>query len=182
MKKIMLTAICITLCIVLPMALHFIPNVGTVLCPMHIPVLLCGLACGWKYGLLCGLCGPVLSSILTGMPPLPILPSMIVECATYGCVVGLMVRTIYTKKICVDLYISLIIAMLSGRMLYGIVNALIFARATTTFLTWAMTSFVVSLPAILLQLIVLPTLVLTLMKANLIPIRYSKRSVETHGT
>ena len=68
-KKSIITAVCIALCVVLPQAFHAIPNAGTIYCPMHIPVLLCGLVCGWSYGLLCGIAGPLLSSLITGMPP-----------------------------------------------------------------------------------------------------------------
>ena len=67
-KKAILTAACIALCVVLPMAFHAIPNAGNIYCPMHMPVLLCGLVCGWPFGLLCGAAGPVVSSLFTGMP------------------------------------------------------------------------------------------------------------------
>ena len=80
-KKAILTAACIALCVVLPMAFHAIPNAGNIYCPMHMPVLLCGLVCGWPFGLLCGVAGPLLSSLFTGMPPAAYLPSMIIELA-----------------------------------------------------------------------------------------------------
>ena len=67
-KNLVLTAFCIALCIVLPMAFHAI-GAGATFLPMHIPVLLCGLLCGWPFGAACGLIGPLLSSLLTGMPP-----------------------------------------------------------------------------------------------------------------
>ncbi len=73
-KKAIITAICIALCVVLPQAFHAIPNAGSIYLPMHIPVLLCGLVCGWPYGLLCGLAGPLLSSLFTGMPAAAYLP------------------------------------------------------------------------------------------------------------
>ena len=79
-KKLVFTAVCAALCLVLPMAFHSIPNAGQVILPMHIPVLLCGLVCGWQYGLLCGILGPLVSSVLTAMPPAAILPGMMVEC------------------------------------------------------------------------------------------------------
>ena len=63
---------------------------------MHIPVLLCGLVCGWPYGLVCGLLGPFLSILLTGMPPAAMLPSMMVECAVYGAVSGIVLKTVRT--------------------------------------------------------------------------------------
>ena len=83
-KRAMITAVCIALCVVLPMAFHSIQNAGAIFCPMHIPVLLCGLLVGWPYGLLCGLAGPLLSSLLTGMPAMGYLPCMMVELGAYG--------------------------------------------------------------------------------------------------
>ena len=68
-KKSIITAVCIALCVVLPQAFHAIPNAGSIYCPMHIPVLLRGLICGWQYGLLCGIAGPLMSALITGMPP-----------------------------------------------------------------------------------------------------------------
>ena len=68
-KRLVLAAACVALCVVLPIAFHSIPNAGQVILPMHIPVLLCGLICSWPYGFLCGLLGPLLSSLITGLPP-----------------------------------------------------------------------------------------------------------------
>ena len=106
-KKAILTAACIALCVVLPMAFHAIPNAGNIYCPMHMPVLLCGLVCGWPFGLLCGVAGPLLSSLFTGMPPAAYLPSMIIELAAYGLTAGLVMRFVHTRKMMADLYISL---------------------------------------------------------------------------
>ena len=83
-KRLVLTAVNIALCLVLPMAFHSIPNGGKIMLPMHIPVLLCGMVCGAPYGAVCGLLGPMLSSVLTGMPTAALMPAMMVECAAYG--------------------------------------------------------------------------------------------------
>lgn len=171
-KKSIITAVCLALCVVVPQAFHAIPNAGSVYLPMHIPILLCGLICGWSYGLLCGLAGPALSTLFTGMPPVAYLPPMLVECAVYGLVSGLMMQIIRTRKVYVDLYASLIIAMLSGRIVAGIVRALIFARGNTTMATWATSYFVTSLPGIIIQLVLIPSIVFALMKARLVPMRY----------
>ena len=88
-KKAIITAACIALCVVLPTAFHAIPNAGSILSPMHIPVLLCGMICGWPMGLLCGIAGPVMSSLITQMPSFAYLPSMLVELAVYGLITGL---------------------------------------------------------------------------------------------
>lgn len=171
-KKSIITAVCLALCVVLPQAFHAVPNAGSIYCPMHIPVLLCGLICGWQYGLLCGLLGPALSTLFTGMPPAAYLPPMMVECAVYGCVSGLMMLFIRTKKIFVDLYVSLVIAMLSGRIIAGLAKALIFARGNITMGSWVTSYFVTSLPGIIIQIALIPAIVIALMKAKLIPERY----------
>lgn len=172
-KKSIIAAICIALCVVLPLAFHAIPNAGAIFCPMHIPVLLCGLICGWPLGLLCGLAGPLLSSLMTGMPPAAILPSMMVELAAYGVITGLLMKIVRTGSTYADLYISLAAAMLGGRILSGIVKALIFAKGSMSLSVWAASSFVTSLPGIILHLALIPTLVFALMKARLIPERYT---------
>lgn len=171
-KRLTLSALCSALCVVLPIAFHMIPNAGSILLPMHIPVLLCGLVCGWQYGLLCGVLGPLVSSILTGMPPAAVLPGMMVECGMYGCVGGLMMERIRTGSLYADLYISLPAAMLVGRVISGIVKALILTPGMSL-TAWATASFVTALPGISIQLILLPTLIVALTRAGLIPSRYS---------
>ena len=171
-KRLTLTALSTALCVVLPMAFHVIPNAGSVMLPMHIPVLLCGLVCGWQYGLLCGILGPLLSSVLTGMPPAAMLPGMMVECGMYGCVGGLMMERVRTGSLYADLYICLPVAMLAGRVISGIVKALILTPGLSL-TAWATASFVTALPGISIQLILLPTLIVALTRAGLIPARYS---------
>ena len=171
-KKSIITAVCIALCVVLPQAFHAIPNAGSIYCPMHIPVLLCGLICGWQYGLLCGIAGPLVSALITGMPPAAVLPGMLVECATYGALTGLMMQLVHTKKVYPDLYISLLVAMLGGRIISGIAKALIFSAGSYSMTAWVTGSFVTSLPGIIVHLVLIPSIVYALMKAKLIPARY----------
>ncbi|MBO7252376.1 MAG: ECF transporter S component [Oscillospiraceae bacterium] len=175
-KRLTLSAVCVALCVVLPIAFHGIPDAGTVFLPMHIPVLLCGMICGWPYGLLCGMMGPLLSSMLTGMPPVAILPSMMVECGSYGLVSGLMLQFVRTKHTHRDLYIAQITAMLAGRIVSGIAKALIFSPGMAMS-AWVTASFVTAIPGILLQLLFLPGVVMALMKAKLIPNRYSSKAI-----
>ena len=172
-RKLVFTAVCAALCLVLPMAFHAIPNAGQVILPMHIPVLLCGLICGWPYGGVCGLIGPFLSSIITGMPPAAMLPSMMVECAVYGFTSGLLMKYVRTGKTVTDLYISLISAMAAGRIAAGFAKAWIFTPGVSPF-AWVTTSLVTGIPGIVLQLAVLPLVVTALVRARLIPNRYPK--------
>ena len=172
-KRMTLAAVCIALCVVLPIAFHSIPNSGSIFLPMHIPVLSCGQICSWPYGFLCGLLGPLLSSVLTGMPPAAYLPAMMVECAVYGAAAGLVLKLVHTKKTYLDLYIALVVAMLAGRVISGIAKALIFSPGIAMS-AWVASSFVTALPGIAIQLALLPSVVYTLMKAKVIPMRYPK--------
>ncbi len=174
-KKIIITAVFIALCVVLPMAFHSIPNAGSVFLPMHIPVLLCGMICGWNMGLICGLAGPLLSSLTTGMPPAAILPAMMVELAVYGVITGIILRVVHTKSLYADLYISLIIAMIAGRIAAGIVKALIFSAGNYSMAIWVSGHLITSIPGIVIQIILIPSLVVILQKAKLIPIRYQSQ-------
>ena len=172
-KKLVFTAVCAALCLVLPMAFHSIPNAGTIFLPMHIPVLLCGLICGWPYGGVCGIIGPLLSSLVTGMPPAAMLPSMMVECCAYGFVTGMLMRHVHTKHAVADLYISLVSAMVVGRVVAGFAKAWIFTPGVPPF-AWVTTSLVAGIPGIAIQLVLMPMVVFALTRAKLIPIRYPK--------
>lgn len=175
-KKACVCGICIALCYVLPLALHSL-GMGSVLAPMHIPVLLCGLICGSFYGMFCGLVGPVLSSILSGMPPAAMLVSMIPELMTYGLITGLLMKLIRTGRLLPDVYISLAAAMVLGRIVGGIAKALFIAIMSAgdvfSIGIWATGSFIVSFPGIVIHLILLPLLVTVLTKTRVIPRRYS---------
>ena len=173
-KKSIITAVCIALCYVIPLMFHGIQNAGNIFCPMHIPVFICGLICGWQYGLLCGIAGPALSSALSGMPPVAILPSMMVELAAYGTAAGLMMKLVRTKSTYADLYISLIVAIVCGRVLAGLAKALIFARGSYSMSAWIAGSVGTSWPGTVIQLVFIPTIVFALMKSHLIPERYPK--------
>ena len=172
-KRICICAACIALCVVLPMAFHAFPNGGSVFLPMHIPVLLCGMICGWPFGLVCGLMGPALSSLLTGMPPAAMLAPMMIECGVYGAASGLLLHFVRTGKTYPDLCISLVAAMLLGRVVAGIAKALIFTPGLSL-AAWATASFVTGLPGIAIQLFLIPILIHTLSRARLIPERYPK--------
>ena len=176
-KKLILTAVCVALCIVVPMAFHSIPNGGQMFLPMHLPVLLCGMICGWPFGLVCGLLGPLLSNLTFGMPPAAMLPSMMVECAVYGATTGAMMRLVRTGRPVADLYISMVTAMVAGRVVAGFAKALIFTPGTAPF-AWVTTSLVTGLPGIIIQLVLMPILVFALTRARLVPQRYPQEIAE----
>ena len=171
-KKYVITAMCITLCTVLPLVLHAVPGAGSTILPMHIPVLLCGLIAGPYFGLLAGLFGPLLSSFTTGMPVMAYAPIMMIELAVYGAVTGLLIRLVRTKNNYFNIYAALIPAMIVGRVIAGTARAFFFtpvvANETTIIAWWVTSYFITSLPGIIIQLILLPIIIVALEKANLI--------------
>lgn len=46
--KITLSGVFLALGLLLPFLTGQIPEIGSMLCPMHIPVLICGFVCGWQ--------------------------------------------------------------------------------------------------------------------------------------
>ena len=159
-KKIIITAALSALCVVLPMAFHAIPNAGVLISPMHIPAFIAGLTIGPLYGLIVGLLGPFLSSILTGMPALSYIPQMMIEIDYNAFLAGLL------------LYISLLLSMVAGRIVAGVCRALFFSSGSYSFNAWLASYFVSTWPAIIIQLAVIPAIVFALEKANLIEKRY----------
>lgn len=157
-------ALCVAIGVALPQAFHGIAEAGVIFLPMHIPVLLCGLLCGWSWGLACGVMTPVLSSLIFGMPPVAYLPGMVLELAVYGLMAGLLYR-----KLKLNLYVSLILSMLLGRVVSGLMNSIIFLTGGNeySFAIFFNTLFVKGLPGIIIQIILIPILVMALQKANL---------------
>ena len=168
LRKSLVTAVCIALSVVLPMAFHAIPNGGILFSPMHLPVLLCGILTSWPFGLLCGIAGPLLSSLLTGMPGAPMLPQMMVELGCYGFAAGLMMNLLRGMMSAAKVYISLVSAMLFGRIAAGCARALIFARGSYSLPMWISSYFVSCFPAIIMQLVLIPLIYAALMKAGFV--------------
>lgn len=171
-KQLTITAIMIALCVILPMAFHMIQNAGSIYLPMHIPVLLCGLVVGPVYGLICGLLGPVLSMLITGMPGAAYLPQMMIELGIYGLCTGLLMKIVKTKNTTLDVYISLVGAMLIGRIIAGILQALIFKANAYGISMWVTSYFITGIPGIIIQLVLIPIIYNALLKAKLIDKRY----------
>ena len=150
--------------VLLPSVFHTFGISGSIFLPMHIPVFLCGMVCGWQYGAICGILVPLLCSF-TGMPPLfPTAISMACELATYGFVSGLLIQK------CKPLY-TLIAAMITGRVVMGLANTVLLGMSGKTYALSAFLSgaFVVSAPGSVVQLVLVPLLVTLLQKAGIAP-------------
>lgn len=168
-NKITLSGVFIALGILLPYITGNIQSLGVNLLPMHIPVLLAGFIVGWKYGLLVGIITPLLRSALVGMPPLfPVAIAMAFELGIYGLVTGLLYSMLKKSKISV--FISLIVAMISGRIVWGIVSYFLFFLNNTSFTInmFITGAFANSIIGIIIQLILVPIIVIRLERVGII--------------
>lgn len=156
-----LAGLFLALSLTLPFLTGQVPQLGNKLLPMHIPVLLCGFLCGPHLGLLVGFTAPLLRSFVFGMPVMfPMAVSMSFELSVYGFAAGLLYQFLPHKSISV--YISLIISMLCGRLVWGVVSYIMFGIAGTAF-TWQIFTygaFLNALPGIIIQIILIPVIVL----------------------
>lgn len=168
LRNILFTALCIAIGLILSQVVKMIPipYPGAVLLPMHIPVLICGFLCGWAYGAISGLTLPLIAFVLTGMPPIfPTGISMMLELATYGAFTALIYHFTNGKVV-----ISLIGAMISGRVVMAAANTILFTF-TDNIYGWSLfisSAFFTALPGIIIQVILIPLIVLSLKRAKLI--------------
>lgn len=178
-KNMTLAAMFLAIGMVLPFVTGQIPQIGSMLLPMHIPVFLCGLICGWQYGAVVGFILPLLRSVLFGMPVLfPGATAMAFELMTYGLVAGLLYG-ISRWQCVIALYRSMIAAMVAGRAVWGIVQ-LIQLGLTGGIFTWQIFiagAFLNAIPGIIVQLILIPGIMVTLNKTGVV--RFQKRIPET---
>lgn len=168
LRKLLTASICLALALVLPFLTGQIPEIGGMLAPMHIPVLLCGFLCGWQWGLAVGFLAPLLRFLLFGMPPLfPTGVAMAFELLTYGALTGALYRLL-PKKV-PYLYVTLLAAMIAGRAVWGLVRFMIAGLTQTAFPFSAFFAGAVAnaVPGIVLQIVLIPPLVLALRKAGL---------------
>lgn len=160
-----LAAMFLAMALVLPFLTGQIQQIGNALCPMHIPVLLCGFFCGPWYALAVGFAAPLLRFALFGMPPImPIGAAMAFELAAYGCIAGLLYRLLPKTKI--NIYASLIAAMIAGRVIWGIIRVVLLGLFKAEF-GWAAFisgAFLSAIPGIILQIVLIPILVMALEK------------------
>lgn len=162
-RQMTFAALCLALSLLLPQIFHMIgmQQAGQIFLPMHIPVLMAGMVLGWQYGALLGLLAPLMSFLLTGMPNASRVVFMMAELMSYGLISGLLYQQFRIKDQMLGGYISLISAMIGGRIVYGMVltlSAALFQIDMGGFpAVWA--ALVAGIPGIITQLIFLPALV-----------------------
>lgn len=183
-KNLTLSAMFVVVGIVLPMITGNIQQIGSMLLPMHIPVFLCGLICGWQYGLMVGAILPLMRSVLFGMPPLyPVAIAMTFELATYGLVSGIIYNRSKKQGVFI-LYCSIIVAMLAGRIVWGLAEVVLLGLTGNTFAwsTFMAGAFFNAIPGIIVQLTLIPALMTALNKTGLVEFkRPLDEKVATNG-
>lgn len=180
-KHLVLAAMFFAIGLVLPLLTGQIPQIGNILLPMHIPVLLCGLICGWQYGGLVGLLLPLVRYLIFGMPVLfPTGIAMSFELLTYGLVVGLLYNNLSRWQCIKALYRCLILAMLAGRAVWAVAEVVLLGLSGSGF-TWQMFlsgAFLTAIPGIVLQLLLIPTIMLALNRTGLVPFKKASSAVK----
>lgn len=169
-KNLTLSAMFMAVGMVLPFLTGQIQQIGNMLLPMHLPVFLCGLICGWQYGAAVGAVLPLLRAAAFGAPLLfPTALTMAFELATYGLVAGLLYG--YSRWQCVvALYRSLIAAMLAGRIVWGGVQIVLLGLSGSAF-TWQMFlsgALLNAIPGLIVQLILIPAIMVALNRTGLV--------------
>lgn len=166
-KKLTFAAMFLALALVLPFFTGQIQKIGSMLCPMHIPVLLTGYICGGPWGLAIGVVAPILRSLIFGMPHMfPAALCMSFELATYGLVAGVLHRMLPSKKWCI--YLSLLLAMIAGRILWGLAMFVCMGLNGTTFGISAFLAGAIynAIPGIIVQIILIPIIVMLLKRTE----------------
>lgn len=169
-KKLVLSGLFLALALVLPFFTGQIPQIGGMLCPMHLPVILCGFVCGGGWGAAVGFVAPLLRYLLFQMPPIyPAGLSMAFEMAVYGFVCGWLYLRLSGHKW--RIYPALISAMVLGRVVWGIVRLILAGLSAQSFTMAAFISgaLLTAIPGILLQLVLVPLLVTALERARVMP-------------
>lgn len=168
LRRLVYSALFLALALVLPFLTGQIPQIGSALSPMHIPVLLCGFVCGWPWGLAVGFIAPLLRHLLFGMPPLITAIAMAFELAAYGAVTGLLYRLLPKRP--GYIYVSLVSAMVLGRVVWGCARFVIAGLQDTTFPLSAFWAGAVTsaIPGIICHIVLIPILVLALQRGGVV--------------
>lgn len=173
LQKLVLSAMFFALGLVLPLLTGQIREIGNMLLPMHLPVLLCGFICGWKYGGIVGFFVPIVRSLIFGMPVLyPNAVGMAFELLTYGLLTGLLFQKSEVQS-AKRLFAALLTAVVSGRIVWGIARAVMLGLSDESF-TFAMfiaNGITNAIPGLILQFTLIPAIILVLKKAKLIPLK-----------
>ena len=175
-KNLTSAAVCLALCMILPLFTANNPQLGSALGLMHIPVLLCGFITGPAYAMIVGLIAPILRMLIFAAPPPFMAITMSFELAVYGLASGFLYK-VFPKKIAF-IYVSLILAMLLGRIVWGVaawqlISIAVFPAVPPNldpfgFMEFIAAAFITPIPGIIVHIVLIPVIVIALQKARFI--------------
>ena len=169
-KNLTLSAMFLAIGMVLPFLTGQIPQIGNMMLPMHIPVLLCGVICGWQSGAALGVILPLIRYMVFGMPVLfPTGIAMAFEMLTYGLVIGL-VYSLSRWKCIVSLYRALISAMIAGRVVWAVAQMILLgvSGGAFTMKMFLAGAFLNAVPGIIIQLVLIPAVMVALGRTGMV--------------
>lgn len=161
-RHMIIAAVMIALGIVLPMTFHSFPDGGKVFLPMHIPVMVGAFFLPWTWAIAVGALTPILSFLLTGMPPLAPMPMVIImvfELMTYALIISLLRKKVLKQKKWYSPIWAMIPAMVAGRIIAGLVLFLllqIYLPMKINPLIFVSGGITTGLPGIIAQIIIIP--------------------------
>lgn len=172
-RKLVLAAMFFAIGLVLPFFIGQIPEISQKLLPLHLPVFLCSLIVGWRYGLAVGFFLPLVRSLLFSMPPLyPNAVAMAFEMAAYGFFAGFLYQLLLGMKLhkVAALFSALIASMIIGRLAWGAVTYIMLQidGSGFTFEAFLAGAVLNAVPGIILQIVLIPTVILALDRAGVI--------------
>lgn len=161
-KKLVTASMLLAIGVIIPSIFHLTGLPGQMLLPMHIPVLIGGFLLPPTLALLLGMLTPLLNSFITGMPVLfPIAIILVFELGAYGLITSLLYRILKVPSL-----LSLIIAMIVGRIVAGITIFILSAFFTLPLdpLLFVKGAVITGIPGIIIQIILIPSLVYAIIK------------------
>lgn len=128
--------------ILLPQLCHLIPSGGLIFLPVYFFTLIASYKFGLKVGLITAICSPVLNSVLTGMPPMAVLPIILMKSCLLAAAAAYVAST-FKKLSLFHLLLVVLAYQLAGSTIEWLLTQS-FAKATQ--------DLTIGIPGMLLQL------------------------------
>lgn len=158
MKKsieLVLIALTVALGIIFPVAFHMFAFSGKMFLPMYYSVAVSAYILRPSSVFLAGIITPLLSAVLTGMPPLnpPVAFQMAVELSVMG-----FVMAVLSRKTTLHYYFIMAIGLIVQKLLYIVIKYIIAVLYGLPYKAMILAELLTSLPGTLILLVILPPL------------------------
>lgn len=167
-KKTVLCAACTALCVALSAAFLALPGGGRLYRALYVPIIMCALVCGWKWGIACSVTGLLMSVLMVGSPSVALIPIAFAECVVYALISGNMIRIIKSERTRERCTASLALALPAGVIAGGFTGAFIYSEGIAAVASWVIVYFAAGLPALVIELVLIPSLYCALEQGGLL--------------